>query len=299
MPEKIHHLSDTSEAYPPLLREIAQPPTDLYVRGNLELLQHHQLLAVVGSRAATYYGKQVIAKLLPPIVQAGVPLVSGLAYGIDSLAHQICTANQQPTIAVLGSGIDDESIYPRRHISLAHEIIATGGTLVDEYTPGTPADKFRFPERNRLIAGLTQATLVVQATRRSGSLITARLALEANRDVCAVPGKITDKMSVGTNDLIRQGAIPILKPADLLAVFDLELPTTSAPKLSVANLTKHQYMVYLTLGDRPLHIDLITAKTKLTAPDIAAALAELELLAAVENVGGMRYVKGTTHAPTV
>jgi DNA processing protein len=236
--DDIKIISEDSEYYPPLLREIHQPPKQLYVRGNLEVLQHPQLLAVVGSRHANYYGKQCIEKLLPPVIEAGVVIVSGLALGIDALSHQACVAAGKPTIAVLGSGIDDPSVYPKSHISLAHQIIDHGGAVISEYGPGTPSFRNHFPARNRIIAGLAHATLVVQAADRSGSLITARLTLEANRELVAVPGGITDPLAVGTNRLIHAGATPILQPQHLLDLFNirrepkipvLEQPTTVQP----------------------------------------------------------------------
>lgn len=285
---EIRSITQDSELYPPLLREIPQPPTELYIRGDSAILHHTPLLAVVGSRKASPYGKQCIKQLLPEVVAAGVPLVSGLAFGIDSLAHRVCVEALCPTIAVLGSGIDDQNIYPRSHISLAHQILAAGGALISEYPPGTVGYKSNFPERNRIIAGLCQATLIVQAARRSGSLITARWALESNRDVWAVPGNITDPLAQGTNYLIAQGALSITSAADILGQLGI---AQAAPERLEADLSDEQLALLHFLSDTPQHIDAIIAQTSLPPEKIAALLIELELTEHAQHVGGMQYVK--------
>ena len=289
MMSSIHHITDTSELFPPLLREIPQPPTELYIRGNLDILTAPSLLAVVGSRKATAYGKQAVTKLLPPIINAGVIIVSGLALGIDSIAHRLSVEAGYPTIAILGSGVDDNSIYPRSHLALARQILKTGGAIVSEYPPGSHAYQSTFPERNRIIAGLSHATLIVQAAERSGSLITARLALECNRDVCAIPGQITDPMSAGTNKLIQQGASPILSPTDLFNAMELEeIPATAQPAIK---LSTEQTAIASILTHIPTHIDDIIAKTKFDSAKTSILLTELELLDAVQSLGSSRYVK--------
>lgn len=215
----IIHLHDTN--FSPLLREITDPPQQLYARGNSALLHATHLLAVVGSRQASSYGQQCIERLLPTIIKAGVVIVSGLAYGIDSLAHQASVDLKAPTIAVLGTGIDDASIYPRPNLKLAHNILENNGLLVSEYAPGTAPAKHHFPKRNRIIVGLSQVTLIMQAAEKSGSLISARLASEYNRDVAAVPGPITDPLSAGPNTLIKDGATPVSTSQDILDIFGL------------------------------------------------------------------------------
>lgn len=222
MRDEINVLSLGDTTHPVLLTEISQPPTTLYYRGNIELLKEPNLLAVVGSRKTSSTGIEASNSLLPPLVTQGIILVSGLAYGIDSLAHRISVAAKKPTIAVLGSGIDDASIYPKENIGLAHEILQYGGLLISEYKPGTSPSANQFPARNRIIAGISPATLVIQAAQRSGSLITARLALEGGREVFAVPGPITDPSCEGTNMLIRDGATPALTSTDILSFFDQE-----------------------------------------------------------------------------
>jgi DNA processing protein len=277
------------QKYPPQLKHTHQPPQQLYVRGNIELLAADNLLAVVGSRKASAYGSAALKKILTPAVRAGIVVVSGLAYGIDAMAHRLSLAESQATVAVLGSGLDDNSLYPRAHTALARQISIAGGAVISEYPPGTPGRPGQFPARNRIIAALCRATLVVQANERSGSLITARLALEGGKDVLAVPGSITDPLSAGTNSLIQQGATPVLAAQDILDIFGLTALSGQAaalPKLSAA-----QRLVVGTLSAQPRHIDEVARQTKLMAAEVSVALTELEMIEAVRNVGGMNYIK--------
>ena len=274
--------------YPAALRHIYSPPLQLYVRGNVELLKTKHMLAVVGSRRASAYGQSAIKKLLTPAVRAGLPLVSGLAYGIDSMAHRLCLELNTPTIAILGSGLDEASLYPSAHRQLAKRIVEQGGAVITEYPAGTKAQMYYFPARNRIVSGLTAATLVVQAAERSGSLITARLALEQGKDVFAVPGPITDPLSAGTNQLIQQGAAPAIAPEDILEYFHLTT-TPAAPR--EYQLTGTQQRLLQMLTAQPQHIDAIVQQTNLPAPTVSAALIELEMLDIAQNLGGMKYVK--------
>ncbi|MEX0649418.1 MAG: DNA-processing protein DprA [Candidatus Andersenbacteria bacterium] len=225
----IHILNIKDRAYPKLLREIHNPPQQLYIRGNIALLSHSRLLAVVGSRQATAYGAQALHTLLSPAIEKDIPIVSGLALGIDSLAHELCVKMKRPTIAVLGTGIDDAGVYPRQNLTLAHAILKFGGVLVSEYPIGTKVFKGNFPARNRIIVGLCAATLVIEAAEKSGSLISARLAMESNREVLAVPGPITELTSVGTNQLIHDGATPALHANDLLEIYQTSKQEVSLP----------------------------------------------------------------------
>ena len=198
--------------YPQRLREIYDPPLVLYYHGNLKLLQS-PCLAVVGSRNITKYGEQAINQLLPGVVSSQVAIVSGLAKGVDGLAHQITLLDGGAAIAVIGTGLDGS--YPRCNAFLQRQI-AQSGLLLTEYPLETTPYPSNFPERNRIIAGLCHTCLVVEGSRRSGSLITANLALQDNRNVCAVPGPIDSPMSLGTNELIAAGARPILSSQDIL-----------------------------------------------------------------------------------
>lgn len=291
MANDIHHLTDQSSYYPPLLREINQPPVQIYVRGNVDLLSHEPQLAVVGSRRATRYGQQCLKILLPPLIREHVVIVSGLAFGIDSIAHQTCVELQAPTIAVLGSGVDDRSIYPRSHLALARQIIRYGGAIVSEYPPGTPTYPSNFPERNRIIAGLAKATLIAQAAQHSGSLITARLALDFNREVLAIPGPITDPLAWGTNYLIKQGATPITETSDLLEVYGLNKKPEETNAQATPELTDEQKTIWDKLSAEPKHIDHIVAESQLDPSLVGAALVQLELCNLAQNCGQQRYIK--------
>ena len=203
------------DEYPEKLKRIFNPPLVLYIMGNIELLKKDSI-GIVGSRKCTSYGKN-IALSFSNILSKKYVIVSGMAYGIDSFAHKGSLKNG--TIAVLGSGIDKP--YPASNRNLYKEILENNGCIISEYAPGTPAQPFRFPERNRIIAGLSKSVIVVEAAKKSGSLITARLAIETGVDVYAVPGDITRKSSEGTNNLIYNGAIPIISESHLKELFNI------------------------------------------------------------------------------
>jgi DNA processing protein len=200
--------------YPVLLAQLHDPPARLFVRGGRSDLLTRTAVAVVGARSCSPYGAHVARSLARDRARAGLVVVSGLARGVDAEAHRGALDVDGATVAVLGCGIDVD--YPRRHAELARRIAATG-VIVSEYPPGTDPAPWRFPARNRIIAGLCAATVVVEARERSGALITADFALELGRDVFAVPGEITAGLSMGTNRLIRQGAAPLLAADDVLA----------------------------------------------------------------------------------
>lgn len=290
MSPDIKIISHSDPLYPPLLKEIAQPPPQLYIRGNPEVLQHPYLLAVVGSRRHSHYARQATEKILPPLVQNGVVLVSGFARGVDTLAHQACLDGNRPTVAVLGSGLNNEVVYPASNRLLIEKIIRAGGCLVSEYAPDRKALPAFFPARNRLIAGLTRATLIIQAAQKSGSLITARLALDANRDVAAVPGPITDPLSAGTNYLLQQGAHLVTSANDLLPLLGLET-TAVSPAIDISQLSLEQASILKHLTAEPQHVDSLIQTTQLEPQLITGLLLELELLGCVEHLGGMNYVK--------
>lgn len=200
------------DAYPNLLKEIYDPPWVLFYKGNLSVLKNKQTLAVVGTRRPTKDAYQVMKEILLPLIKKGWCIVSGLAYGIDAIGHQLALAENGSTIAVIGSGID--AIYPKEHQPLA-EKIAENNILLSEYLPHQRAQKWQFPMRNRIISGLSLGTLVVEAKERSGSLITADQALEQGREVFAIPGSILSENSKGTNYLIQQGAKLVMSSHDI------------------------------------------------------------------------------------
>lgn len=260
--------------YPSILKEISDAPCKLYVRGNLDWVSS-QKIAVVGSRKPTPYGIQATARLIEPIARSCV-IISGLAYGVDSLAHQAALKSGGITVAVLGSGLDDDSIYPSRHRELAREILKRGGALISEYPPGTQPLKHHFPLRNRIIAGLSDRLVVIEAAEGSGALITARLALDYNRDVAAVPGPIFSPNSVGTNWLIAQGAQVVLKASDIAAV---------SLSGNVSDLTEAEEIIYNTLVSGPKHLDDIIRLTNLNTSIVSSTLTVLEMRGVVMNTG--------------
>jgi len=205
--------------FPKEFSHLPDPPIALYVRGPLTALAHPApRLAVVGSRTPSPYGIHATLQLTKDLASRGLTIVSGLAYGIDSLAHRACVDVGGRTIAVLGGGSDDRTLYPPVHATLAHRIIRQKGLLITEYAPGTRPTKYTFPARNRLIAALARAVLIIEAGEKSGTLITATFAADLGRDVLAVPGEIFSSVSLGTNKLIRDGATPVLSADDVFAV---------------------------------------------------------------------------------
>ncbi|MEX2405175.1 MAG: DNA-processing protein DprA [Candidatus Paceibacterota bacterium] len=215
------------DQFPPLLSEIPDPPEKLHVRGTLPDPSSHQFLAVVGSRKHSKYGKEVVETLIEALEGTPSCVVSGLALGIDALAHKAALKAGLPTIAIPGSGLNDDVLYPKSNRGIAKDMLQSGGALMSEFDDDFKAQPWSFPKRNRIMAGISHATLVIEAEEKSGTLITARLATEYNRDVLVVPGNITSKTSDGCNKLIRDGAVPITSPEDLKAALfpQLEKPT--------------------------------------------------------------------------
>jgi DNA processing protein len=275
-----------SRLFPSLLAELHDPPAQLYVRGEPGVLTK-PAVAVVGARSCSAYGAQVARQLARDLAAAGVVVVSGLARGIDGEAHRGALEAGGRTVAVLGCGIDRD--YPRSHAALA-ERIREQGAVVSEYPPEVEPAPWRFPARNRIIAGLCLATVVVEARERSGALITADFALELGRDVFAVPGEITAALSAGTNDLLRQGAAPMLSAEDVLAAIGLEPQV--APRHHVSEAAS---ALLSLLADGSCAADELVRRSRLSTGDVAAALVELELAGIVREGDGIYRVNpGTT-----
>lgn len=209
------------EQFPPLLKEIPQPPKTLWYSGVLPPAEL-KLLAVVGSRQYTAYGKQVVEMLLAGLKNYPLGIVSGLALGIDSLAHEAAMKNGLYTLAVPGSGLAEDVIYPASHRGLAKKILSSGGGLLSEFPPDTPAAPWTFPKRNRIMAGLSHATLLIEASERSGTLITARLAVDFNRELLAVPGNLFAKNSYGTHQFLKLGATMVTEAKDILYALGID-----------------------------------------------------------------------------
>jgi DNA processing protein len=269
----IHALSITNPSYPKILKEIPNAPIVLYYKGNLGLLNNPSI-GIVGSRKITSTSKQAISSIIPQLIPSGCNIVSGLALGVDAAAHKATLEQNGPTIAVLGSGIDEESIHPKSNIQLARQILAANGLIVSEYLPGTRAQKFYFPARNRIIAGLSKGVLVIQATEKSGSLITAQCAVEYNREVFALPGLMHDTSMYGNFKLIQTGAKLIYHVDHILE--DLHLPTRHNMKeITLQHPTERS--IYELLQIQPMHIDELCERLKIPYNQISAHLTILEI----------------------
>jgi DNA processing protein len=282
----IQVLTWDDETYPPRLKDIEQPPPVLYVRGEL-LEEDLWAVAIVGTRRVTPYGRQIAEEVASLLGGNGVTVVSGLARGVDAVAHTAALRAGGRTLAVLGCGVD--RIYPPEHHALAEQLMARGALLSD-YAPGTPPESANFPPRNRIISGLSVATIVIEAGETSGALITAEFAAEQGREVFAVPGSILAPQSKGPNRLIANGARPLLDARDVLDVLNLTRVSQhrAARKSLPADATEAQ--VIDTMADEPLHVDEIRVKCGLPIEKVTAALVMMELKGMVRQVGGLHYV---------
>jgi len=284
--EEIKEIKIEDENYPELLKKIPNAPKVLYFKGNL--IRKEPCFAVVGTRRFSNYGKQSTFDIVGKLVDAGLTIVSGLAPGIDSFAHQICVEKKKRTIAVLGTGLDEESIYPKTNLGLAKQILKNNGCLISELPPGTPGSKFTFPNRNRIISGLSYGVLVVEAKNKSGSLITANYAFLQNRPVFAVPGPIHSSNSAGPHKLIKRGARLVDNHNDILQQLNLPiLKIQNNGAIDSKNI--EELLILKAISEEALHIDKIIEKTKLKATIVVSALAVLEIKGEVRNLGGNVY----------
>jgi len=294
-------VTPSMEAYPSLLRQIADPPLALYVRGDVRTLSQHAV-AIVGTRRPSAYGSSVARRLAGDLAQRQLVIVSGLARGIDSISHRGALDVGGKTVAVLGSGMD--VIYPRENIKLADQVIENG-TLISEFRLGTHPAPENFPIRNRIISGLSLGVVIVEAAEYSGSLITARLALEQNREVFAVPGNITSPQSFGPNLLIKQGAKLVDQWLDVIEEFPASIRTQLLPSSETSGgsgtsvtlplappLSGDQKTVYEVLRvDEPRFVDAICSNVTLPQPRVLAALLELEISGLVRQLPGMNFIR--------
>jgi DNA processing protein len=286
--EKITCITKDDEDYPNLLKQIYDPPFCLFVRGVLSKEGYN--LGVVGTRKFTQYGKQVTEELVSELARHGITIVSGLAFGIDSIAHHTTIDAHGKTIAVLGSGINKRHIYPSAHIELSERIIDSGGAVISEYPPGTLPNKYTFPRRNRIIAGMSLGTLVIEAAEKSGALITAECALENGRDVFAVPQNITSQTSLGPNNLIKTGAKLITNAVDIIDTLDLQDIAQYVTNKEILPDSPSEAELLGILTREPIHIDEIAKQSNLTSREISATLVLMEMKGKVKNVGNMMYV---------
>ena len=286
-----------SRNLPLLLREIPRPPNRLYYRGDFLSLvsERHEenspkFLCVVGSRHPTNYGQTACEHLIAGLAGHNIVIVSGLAFGIDSIAHRAALKAGLKTIAVPGSGLDWNENYPKNHFGLAQEIIENDGALVSPFAPQFKAAYYSFPERNRIMAGLSHATLVVEAREKSGTLITSKLATEYNRDVGAVPGSIFSENSFGSHMLIHLGAMPICNTDDLLQLLGIKTENKQldflSKNLDEKNLDKNERLIAKILKS-PLTLDELVEHSGLSMQEINIALSGLEIMKLVTIRGGI------------
>ena len=281
---KYNYFTIEDDVYPQCLKEISNPPLKLYYKGNLDLLKDERLIAVVGTRNPSSYGKLCCEYMVKKMTSANITIVSGFAKGIDSIAHKTSLLTGGKTIAVIASGLD--IVYPASNLSLYREI-EEKGLILSEYEAGVKPFKFNFPQRNRIIAGLSKGIIVVESKDRGGSLITADLALEFNRDVYAVPGDVSSEYSKGCNNLIRDSKAKSLSNIN-------ELLDDYSWKIEEKNInnkyTQNQLLILNSLSSEK-NLDNILMETKIEQTEILAELMTLEIMGVIKSIAGGRYKK--------
>ena len=286
--QNVNFIISSENKYPDLLKEISYSPFSLYING--EIPEEMPCIAIVGTRKVSVYGKLVTEKLVQELVRHNFIIVSGLAYGVDTIAHKTALKNKGKTIAVLGSGLNN--VYPYSNKKLSEQITKRGA-LISEYPLESSALSHYFPWRNRIISGLSLATVVIEAPEKSGALITAKFALEQNREVFAIPGSIFNKNSIGTNDLIKQGAKLVSKVEDILEELNIQytLPIIEEPP-SLKFDSKNEEKIYKSLSkEKPLTIDKIIEISNLSPKEVLVILTELELKEFIKNTDSGSYIK--------
>lgn len=279
----IQYLEHNGNRFPQLLREISSPPKGLYFLGNIPELP---MVAIVGTRRPTKYGEEITYALARDLAKSGFCVVSGLALGIDSVVHRAVLDAGGLTLAVLGCGLDKP--YPRSNSGLFRRIIDSGGAVVSEYANGTEPYKSNFPARNRIIAGLSLATIVTEADAKSGSLITANFAISANRMLMAVPGNTTSPRSAGPNNLIKSGAFLVTNAADVLANLGFENPNLFRIKPKADS--EEEAMIMNLLSEKSLTTQQIIDETQLDAVSIASIISLMEITGKIRNLGAGSWV---------
>jgi len=287
MPQNIRELKPKDKDFPALLREIPFPPKKLYLwaKSDFQFPTSH-FLSVVGTRRNSAYGEEILRKIITELSPYGFCTVSGMALGIDTIAAKASLENNIPTVAVLGSGMSPEAFYPAKNFKLAEEIVAKGGAIISEYEPDFKATLWSFPQRNRIISGLSPATLVVEAPEKSGSLITARFALDQNRDVLAIPGGAYSQNSKGTNKLIKEGAGLVTSADDILRAYGLEISGRSdlPARSDLQNLSPEENKILEILAE-PQDIDSLIRKSKMPSNIAQSIIGLLEIRGIIKKVG--------------
>jgi len=284
---EIKSLSIKDKNYPLPLKKIKDPPRVLYFLGKIQ--EKENCLAVVGTRRCSSYGKEAAFKIVSDLVESGLTIVSGFAPGIDTIAHKTAIEKGKRTIAVLGTGLDRKSIYPKENLKLVEKMLESGGALISEFKPGTHGTKYTFPKRNRIISGLSLGVLVIEARLRSGSLITAEYAKEQKRKIFALPGPIFSQTSKGCHFLIKNGAKLVESAEDILE--ELGMNKLRVKKEKVEGKTSQESLILEALKEGALNIEKIIEKTKLSPSRVASLLSILEIEGKVKNLGGNIFSK--------
>ncbi len=274
------------EEFPPLLSEINDPPERLFISGEMPR-EDNRYLTVVGSRAYTPYGKEACETLIKGLSGYPITIISGLAFGVDSIAHRAALWVGLQTIAVPGSGLDERVLYPRSNVGLAREIVAAGGGLLSEFLPTQGAALWTFPQRNRIMAGLSHAVLIVESKEKSGTLITARLATEYNRELLIVPGSIFSPQSRGCHQFLRLGALAITSSEELLDALGFEIKQKKEERVAkIPEDCSEEERALLTILENPTDRDEITRQMKLPTPKVNAIISLLEIRGLIKESGG-------------
>jgi len=293
---EIKKITLKSENYPSKLKEIRSAPKELFYLGNLEILKNKSALAIVGTRKATSYGKKVLRAIIPDICLRNIVIVSGLAYGIDVLAHELALENKGKAVVVLAGGLDQ--IYPPEHKLFAQKIIKSGGLLISEHAPGVEYLRQHFPARNRIISGLSDATLVVEAKKKSGALITANFAFSQKRQLFAAPGDVFSPQSQGVNGLFEKGALPVQDSGDIFKFFfphsknsrKTEVDKKTEP--TELNLSEEEKVVFdIVSTGHSIPINTLIRKSKFPPSKAVAILTQIELKGLIEMVEGQGYIR--------
>ncbi len=286
MNNEIKTISIEDKDYPKRLKKISNPPKVLYYRG--KLVADEDCFGIVGTRIPSPYGKQAAMNFAADLSQAGLIIVSGLAPGIDTISHQTVVEQGKRTIAVLGTGLDEKSLYPQSNLKLAQKILETGGCLISEYPSGTRGSNFSFPQRNRIISGLSSGVLIIEAKQKSGALITADWARKQKRKIFAIPGSIYSQNSKGCHFLIKQGVKLVENTQDILNELNLNCLNFKF-KQFIKGENKQENLILECLKQGSLYVDEIIEKTKLETATINSAIAVLEMKGIIKNLGGNTF----------
>lgn len=290
---EIKKISDTDIDYPVSLKKIKNRPKDLYYIGNIKNIS--RTVGIVGTRRCSSYGRQVASEFAKNLASRDITIISGFAPGIDTVSHASTIEIGKRTIAVLGTGLSEQYIYPKENIPLIKKIIELGGCLISEYPPNTYGTRFSFPQRNRIVAGLSDALLVVEAPQKSGAIITANYAFSYDKPVFSVPGSIFYETAVGTNNLIKRGARVATKVEDILQIFPLcdtnrlqIIPFSKTTNDKISNLSPEELVLRLVKSE-PKHIDKIIEEIKMPASVVAGIITLLEIEEKIKNIGENIY----------